>query len=251
MDKNKAVPQWQQATPGRLICLNQVHVWRASIDLTEVAIQKLLQILSADEVEKANRFHFQKDKKRFIAARGILRQILGGYTGTSPDKLRFNYTANGKPVLATNTDTDTLKFNLSHSGSFALYGFSLHQNIGIDIECIRHDISAVQIAQKFFSKKEISLLGQVDNDKFHQLFFQLWTRKEAILKANGEGISSSMEKIDVSLINGRGLSAVTLPSDESEGMRWYVQDLFPDHGFSGAIAVEEGLTEIYYLHYSR
>lgn len=247
MDKNKAVPQWKQATPGELICLNQVHVWRACIDLPEVEMQKLLQILSADEVEKANLFHFEKDKNRFIAARGILREIIAGYSGISPHILRFKYTPKGKPELATNTDADALKFNLSHSGSFALYAFSLHQNIGIDIECIRHEVAAQQIAQKFFSKNEIRLLENIDKNKFHEVFFQYWTRKEALLKANGEGISFPMEQVDVSLIDGSGLSMVTLPGDGKENINLHAQDLFPGAGYAAALAVENGRSEICFL----
>ena len=230
--------QWSRAISKELISSNEVHVWRVLLDLTNCQRESLLGILSADEVERAGRFHFERDQKRFIMARGILRQLLGQYLGKSPNALQFEYTANGKPVVATNADYDNLCFNLSHSGEYAVYAFSRGCNIGIDIEFIRNDIAIEQIAQHYFAPNEISSLKQINENKRSELFFQYWTRKEAFLKATGTGISFSMESFDVSLISGNAWSPITLPGDKGKSLNWHVQDLFPGSGYAAAIVVE-------------
>ena len=232
--------QWRRATTKELIHSNEVHVWRVFLDLTTVQIESLTGILSTDELTRAGRFHFEKDQKRFITARGMLRQILGGYLGRPPHELRFEYTTYGKPVLATNAGYDTLRFNLSHSDEFALYAVTRGRNIGIDIERIRDDIDVEQIARRYFSQGEISSLERIHKDKRSEVFFQYWTRKEAFIKATGEGISFPMEQCDVSLISGRGLSPITVLGDNRENPCWYGQDLFPGRGYAAAIAVEGG-----------
>jgi 4'-phosphopantetheinyl transferase len=231
---------WRPAIPGELIGSNEVHVWRVFLDLTILQSESLPGILSSDELARAGQFRFERDQNRFIVARGMLRKILGHYLGMNPHKLRFEYTPNGKPILATNAGYNTLHFNLSHSNAFALIAVTRGRNIGIDIEHIRDDVDAGQIARRFFSQEEISALERIHKDKQSEVFFQYWTRKEAFLKAMGDGVSFPMEQCDVSLINGRVLSPVRLLGDHRKSSGWYGQDLFPGHGYAAAIAVEGG-----------
>jgi len=230
--------QWHHSVPGKLINSNEVHVWRVLLDVTPVEFEILLGFLSVDELTRAGRFHFERDQKRFIVARGILRKILGHYLKKNPDDIRFEYTSHGKPILAPGVDKEKICFNLSHSGAFALYAVTQRKKIGIDIEGIRDDIEIDQIARKFFSQNEIDSLEKIDINKRSGLFYQYWTRKEAFLKAGGEGISFPMEKCDVSLISGRVLSPVTVQDNNSEISSLQVQDLFPGNGYAAAIAVE-------------
>jgi 4'-phosphopantetheinyl transferase len=242
--------QWRQAAPGELINSNEVHVWRVFLDVPTVEFESLLGFLSVDELARAERFHFERDQKRFIAARGILRKILGNYLNKHPGKICFEYSSHGKPMLAHNHGDDNLCFNLSHSCAFALYAVTLSKNIGIDIESIRDNVSIEQVAQQFFSQNEISSLEKIDINKRSGLFFQYWTRKEAFLKARGEGISFPMEQCDVSLISGSVLSPVTLQDNNSKTSSLYVQDLFPGNGYAAAIAIEDSDCNISCLHYS-
>lgn len=232
--------QWCRTIPRELIYPNEVHVWRVFLDLTPLEIESLLEILSADELERVGRLRFERDQKRFIVARGILRKILGRYVKINPRNLCFEYTAHGKPVLATNAGYDTLRFNLSHSDAFALYAVTRDRNIGIDIERVRYDIDVEQIARGYFSQDEIRSLKRIHKNKRCEVFFKYWTRKEAFIKATGQGISFPMEQCDVSLISGGGLSPITLPNDNREDPCWYGQDLFPGPGYAAAIAVEGG-----------
>ena len=234
---NSGETQWLHAVPGKMMNADEVHVWRACLDVTTVEFEMLLSFLSDDETARAGRFHFEKDRKRFIAARGILRKMLGSYLNRPPGKICFEHSAHGKPMLAPGHSNDRICFNLSHSGSLALYAVTRNKNIGIDIESIRNDVSLERVAQQFFSQNEISWLGKVDISKRSELFFQYWTRKEAVLKAIGKGLSFPMEQCDVSLLNGKVWSPVIL-KDGNESPGLYVQDLFPSDGYVAAVAIE-------------
>jgi 4'-phosphopantetheinyl transferase len=242
--------QWLQSIPGELINSTAVHVWRVPLDVSAVQFESLLGFLSADELAKAGRFHFERDQKRFIVARGILRKILGHYLKENPNEILFEYTAHGKPVLASESRGDTPSFNLTHSDTLALYAITRAQKIGIDIERIRNDIDVDQIAQRFFSQNEISSLNQIHKNKRSEIFFQYWTRKEAFLKAIGEGISFPMEQCDVSLTSGSILSPIILSGNKGESSRWHVQDLIPGEGYAAAIAVDRGDCNISCWNYS-
>lgn len=228
---------WQPAIPGSLIDPNEVHVWRAFLDLNKAPKEHLLGTLSADELSKASRFRFEKDQRRFIEVRGILRQILGAYLQKKPHTLQFNYGNNGKPFLANN---DTLQFNLSHSGNMALYAFAYNRNIGIDLEWIQQDIAIEEVANRFFSEPEIVSMQQLAEPKRNELFFQYWTRKEALIKATGVGLSFPVETLDVSGVNGSTLAPILLPGDEGKVPKWYVQDLLPGKTYAAAIVIEGG-----------
>jgi len=230
---------WNRAIPWESLSSNEVHVWREFLDLSTHQNKHLLGILSPDELERAGRLHFERDQKQFIAARGILRIILGHYLDENPNNIHFEYTSKGKPVLSTNPAYDTLCFNLSHSGALALYAVTRGRNIGIDIERVRDDVAGKEIARKFFSQGEISSLERVQKEMRNEVFFRYWTRKEALLKAMGEGISFPMEQFDVSIIDGDVLSPIIFPGDKTGNPRWYVQDLFPGCGYAAAIAIEQ------------
>ncbi len=242
--------QLRHAVPGKLISLSEVHVWRVFLDVTTVEFENLLGFLSVDELARSGRFHFERDQKRFISARGMLRKILGSYLNKHPGKICFVYSSHGKPMLTDNPGDDSICFNLSHSGAFALYAITLRKKIGIDIESIRDDVSVGQVAQQFYSKNEVSSLEKIDINKRPGLFFKYWTRKEAFLKALGKGISFPMEHCDVSLINGSILSPVTVRDNNSVISNLYVQDLFPGNGYAAAIAIEGCDVNISCLHYS-
>lgn len=241
---------WSSAKQKELICSKEVHVWRVWLDLNTIQSKSLAGILSVDELARAARFRFEIDQKRFMVARGMLRKILGHYLGEHPQKIRFDYTSYGKPMLKTNCGQNALCFNLSHTDDFALYAFSLGGNIGIDMERIRDDIEIAQIAQRFFSLGEISSLERMDENKREALFFQYWARKEAVIKAMGLGVSFPLEQLDVSLISGKVLAPITLLDDPGASSHWYVQDLFPAHGYAAAIAVELDDCDVSFWDYS-
>jgi 4'-phosphopantetheinyl transferase len=159
--------------------------------------------LSPDELDRAAKFHFLRDSQRFIAARGILRNILSRYIGQSPETIRFSYGPFGKPRLAPSCAADGLRFNLSHAGNIALYAVALNREIGVDLERIDPSFLEDRIEEKFFSRNEIVELRSLPVDARPRAFFNCWTRKEAYVKALGGGLQTSLQSFDVSLAPGK------------------------------------------------
>src|SRR5439155_22463572 len=180
------------------VTCNEVHVWRATLDLPRSRVQSLEQTLAADERTRAEQFHFQKDRMHFIVARGLLRAILGRYLATNPCTLRFCYSQYGKPTLAREAGSDaSLCFNVTHSHGLALYAITRNRALGIDLEHIRMDVAYEPIAEHFFSPYEVRMLRTVPPHLRSAAFFSCWTRKEAYLKARGLGLSLPLSQFDV------------------------------------------------------
>ena len=220
--------------PTRLMLeVYQVDVWRADLELGPQELYRLQQTLSPDELDRIARLHFPKDQQRFIAARGILRDILARYLGRSPAELHFSYTSFGKPSLASDCAADSLRFNLSHSGSIALYAVTRQREVGIDLERIEPRFAADDIAEKFFSRNEIAAFHFLPASARLRAFFNCWTRKEAYVKARGAGLQIPLESFDVSLAPDEPAAFL------SEGeFGWSLRALPLDPEYAAAVAVE-------------
>ncbi len=236
---------WQ--TPAQLPSLKdkQVHIWRANLSLSTPEIEQLTTLLSTDEIARADKFRFVHHRSRFIAARGILRQLLGNYLTTSPHSLTFTYSDRGKPQLATDI---SLQFNLSHSEEYALFGFTLNHLIGVDIEYQRAMPDALKIAQRFFSAREYQMLAAVSLEQQPKLFFQLWTAKEAYLKGTGTGLSGSLSSVEICLDQRESLYLSTIKQDKI--MNWSLYSCNPATDYAGAIAINAQIStqDINYWH---
>jgi 4'-phosphopantetheinyl transferase len=225
--------------PGSLkAARDEVHVWLLALDQSPSHVRSLLPILSEDELNRANRFHFQKDHDHYVVGRGTLRMILGRYLGTEPDRLRFSYTYYGKPALEKEFEGESLRFNLSHSHGLALLAVTRDRELGVDIEWIRAGIVDEQIAERFFSEKEVGVLRGLPRDLQDQAFFNCWTRKEAYIKAKGEGLSMPLAIFDVTLVPGEPAALLETRGDPPEAARWSLRELITAPGFAAAIAVE-------------
>src|SRR5437588_9126981 len=177
--------EWTSPLEPLILGCDEVHIWRATLDLPPSDVQALEQILAADERSRANKFHFQKDRTHFVVARGILRAILGRYLSRDPRTLHFCYSQYGKPSLFSEGCSDPLFFNVSHSHGMALYAITRNFNIGVDIEYMRMDIECELIAVRFFSPSEAKMLLTVHKGARHEAFFNCWTRKEAYINGRG------------------------------------------------------------------
>ncbi|MFQ5794197.1 MAG: 4'-phosphopantetheinyl transferase family protein [Candidatus Bipolaricaulia bacterium] len=225
--------------PANLALSNDdIHVWRASLDLTASRVQSLQHTLTPDELDRAERFYFQKDREHFIVARGLLRAILGRYLNVEPSQPRFCYSPYGKPTLVTTSGKNTLSFNVSHSYGLALYAVTHGRKIGIDLERIRADFACEQIAERFFSPQENVVLRALPASMKHEAFFTCWTRKEAYVKAKSEGLSLPLDQFDVSLAPGEPAALLSTNWDPQEASRWSLQALTPGPGYVAALAVE-------------
>jgi 4'-phosphopantetheinyl transferase len=233
-----AATRW--ATPPRdwSVAEEEVHVWRAHIDESPHVIQPLRAVLSPDEHEKAGRFHFDIDRRRFVTGRGALRMLLAHCLGTKPAKLRFGVSAFGKPHLAEEFAGAPLHFNVSHSGDVVLIALALHRALGIDVEHMRPDIEAVGIAERFFSAAERRALATLDPREQRDAFYACWTRKEAYIKATGDGLSLPLDQFDVTLLPGEPARLVATRPDPGEAGRWTLMELDVGDGYKAALAVE-------------
>ena len=231
-------PEWKTAPPGLALGSGAVHIWRVELARAPGRVEELSKILSPDEEKRAARFHFQKDREHYTVARASLRLILARYRDMRPGDFRFSYSAYGKPSLISSGAADDLRFNLSHSGHLALVGLTFGRDIGIDIERVREDFAGKEIAERFFSSREVACLLSLPEDGQVQAFFNCWTRKEAYIKARGEGLSMPLDKFDVAFAPGEAAALLDTRIDPREVDRWSLHDLAIDAGFAAALAVE-------------
>ena len=231
-------PLWSLAPNDLTVADHEVHVWRAQLELPSSQVQRLRGILTDDELDRANRFFFEIDRQRFIAARGTLRSILSHYITIFPGDLRFYYNQYGKPFLAPEFNSYLLKFNLSHSGSMALYAITRNMEIGVDVERVRSDFEYEEIAKRFFSANEVSILRTIPTEKKLEAFYIYWTRKEAYIKAHGEGLSLPLDSFDVSFAPWEPPMLLITKGEPQYHSLWTLLDLKPGLGCTGALAVK-------------
>ncbi|MEP6707251.1 MAG: 4'-phosphopantetheinyl transferase superfamily protein [Pyrinomonadaceae bacterium] len=171
-------------------------------------------------------------------ARGILRRLLGRYLEMEPDRLRFSYGPHGRPALVEPDVGRGLCFNLSHSNGLALYAFTRHREIGIDIERVRPEMVNEQIAERFFAPEEVTSLRALRSDIQLEAFFHCWTRKEAFIKAGGEGLSLPLDRFVVSLRPGEPAAILSIEGDAETAALWSLREIRPGTGYVAALAVK-------------
>jgi 4'-phosphopantetheinyl transferase len=212
-----------------------IHIWALPLDFAPNELADCSRVLNAEEKERAARFHFQVHRNRFVAGRGSLRLILSRYLQIEPVEIEFCYSPQGKPFLARASDAAPLHFNLAHSDELALLAFARSGSVGVDVERIRPLRDAAQLVERFFSRRESELFQKLPDDQKPAAFFNLWTRKEALLKGTGEGIAHSLNRIEVSFLPGE--SAAVLPGSAMPQIaEWTLNDLRPAVGFAAALA---------------
>lgn len=200
-----------------------------------------MRLLDPDEVSRANRFYFEKDRKHFAVARGFLRSLLGRYLDADPKQLQFNYGEYGKPSLP---GAGRLRFNVSHSHGLALYALTEGRDIGVDVEYVRADFTSDEIARRFFSPFEVESLCGLPAEERVASFFRCWTRKEAYIKATGLGLSQPLDGFDVTLRPGE--RAALLRTEAGSPENWSMANVEVGPGYAGAVAVEGLISKIAY-----
>jgi 4'-phosphopantetheinyl transferase len=242
---------------------NDVHLWQAELDRLSAHVQRLEHTLAPDELARANRFHFPQDRARFVVTRGALREILGQYLGLTPEQVRFGYGPVGKPVLAVGGGAGeresgrageqgnggagergnggvevSLEFNLAHSGRLALFAVARGRRVGVDVEQIRPNVACEKLAVRFFAPEEQAQLLALPADLRIEAFFACWTRKEAFVKARGEGLALGLDQFAVSVAPGEPAVLLRAAFDPDEASRWTILALSPAPGYTAALAVE-------------
>lgn len=213
----------------------EVELWVWSLDVDEAERGRFYAYLSEDEVARALRFVFDRDRQRYIVARGRTREILARVLGVTAAALRFSYSSHGKPSLS--AVGAPLHFNLSHSDGLAALGVSHTRDLGVDVE---HERPLKEdIAERFFSRGEVAALRALPESEQLAAFYRCWTRKEAVVKAIGEGLSRPLDSFDVTL--DAGAARLLRMDGEPDGPEaWQLAHFAPAPGFAGAVACRTG-----------
>ncbi|MGO9645346.1 MAG: 4'-phosphopantetheinyl transferase family protein [Candidatus Bathyarchaeia archaeon] len=229
---------WSELPEGGVLSENDVHLWYSSLDLDASSLQRLGSTLDVDERERAEGYCFERERVRFVAARGLLRRILGHYSGVEASELRFCYSSRGKPSLVERFGGDRIQFNLAHSSGYALYAVILDRKIGVDLERVVPVVGLEQIVNRYFSDREKAALHALAGNEQREAFFRIWTAKEAYLKACGEGLTYPLNKIDTPADPRESLCSLKIKGDR-KGSRWSLEQLRPAPSFIAALVIED------------
>jgi len=232
---NIAVREWQHQArqPLGVLDSDSIHIWQWRHEAAFAQNDDTYGPLSPDERARAARFLAERPRREYVATRSTLRQILGQYLNAPPERLGFRYSERGKPSLV---DDPKISFNVSHSGDLSVLAVTCGRDIGVDVEWVRADVEAAALAARFFSRHERERLLRLHGGEITQAFFRCWTRKEAYIKARGDGLSLALDSFDVSLDPGAASALLHTRPDPEEARKWVVRDLGLPVGFAAAVA---------------
>ena len=227
---------WNPAPDELMLKPHEVDVWKAALDVSRDRIARFVETLAQDERDRASRFHFEKGRENYVAARGILRELLGKYLGVAPDAVQLEYTSHGKPLLASAHASD-LRFNLAHSSDMVLLAFVRAARIGIDVERCRPNFDGQRIADRFFTEAESSKLRAAHESERVRAFTRQWTRKESFIKAHGEGLSYPLNAFAV-IEDDNGALRIAVNDAPVGASPWHIRDLDIGDDYAAAVTVE-------------
>jgi 4'-phosphopantetheinyl transferase len=225
------IPAWPTVADAPPLARGDVHLWCWSLDATEHELAAARTLLSVDERARADRFVFERDRRRYVVAHARMRELLARYLRRPPASLEFRAGEHGKPDLV---DGGGLRFNLSHSNDLALLAVGVTNDLGVDVERIRR--MPDNLAERFFAEEECRALAALRGDVRMSGFFSCWTRKEALLKGIGTGLSGGLDSFAVSLLGDGPARIVASRGAETDG--WRLEHLEPAEGYVGALAVQ-------------
>lgn len=227
---------WKCGPKDPSIWPNEVHVWRARLDVAWSWTMD--EALTLEDRARADRFRFESDRRKFCVARSSLRTILGRYLKIKPGRLQMETGEYGKPFFKNRRETLGLRFNLSHSNQLALIAVTRDREVGVDIEYMRGDFVTDEVATHFFSPAEVAQFQTVPGELKTRSFFNCWTRKEAYIKARGEGMYCPLDQFDVSLMPGERARLLASRVDSGESNRWSFEELHPGAEYAATVAFE-------------
>lgn len=217
---------------------DEVHIWQTRLDLSCDRIEAFREILSINEQQRADRFNFDRDRKRHIIARGLLRLVVARLSNTSPELLNITSASHGKPHLLCDVRQPRIEFNISHSGKLIYFVIANSRKVGIDVEKVRNDFPVEMIARDAFSTIEFDELMALDPTLRLDSFFTCWTRKEALFKAKGEGLSALSSRCGKSLFGQLPMPVSFANLEANPGANWTLLDLQVDTGYKAAVVFE-------------
>jgi len=210
-----------------------LHIWAIELQDADSIVAACHSLLSDEEKARAARFYQEQHRRKYTLAHGVLRTLLGSYLGASPAAIQFRFGHARKPFLAGNA---TLQFNLSDSGDLALIGFAHACDLGVDVEFMKRMTDMESIARRFFSPEECSELLSLDLAERTDAFFRCWTRKEAYLKALGDGLAAPLDGFQVTLRPDQEPRLVRTTLAGGKTSHWHLHHLVPAQDYLGAAA---------------
>jgi 4'-phosphopantetheinyl transferase len=216
--------------------LNDVHLWRVRLVCDEPTLRSLESVLAPAERQRADHFHYPRDRRRYVVGRGRLRLLLGEYLSRTPSEISIETTTLGKPSVA-DQPSEGLRFNLAHSEELALIAIAKGREIGVDVERERPEVDCVELAKRFFAPEELAALAASPPAERHTVFYRCWTRKEAYIKAIGLGMQIPLDSFAVTA-ESDSAALIHTTHDPSQIRKWELRSLFPMSGFAAAVAVE-------------
>jgi len=235
------VTTWKQQETVPQLFDNHIHIWRVDVSDFISRVGELAPILSAKEKTKSERFHFEKDCNNYIVSQACLRLLLGTYLNIPPNAVELCEGAHGKPYLK---QADGFQFNLSNSHGCVIYAFTLNCEIGIDTEYSPRTVEFHELATRFFTKSEANQLLKLKDGALRLAFFNVWTRKEAFIKAIGEGLSFPLKNFEVSVNDPARIVAIN--GDELEAKEWFMQAFEPEEDYVAAVTVKNKINLVSY-----
>jgi 4'-phosphopantetheinyl transferase len=229
---------WRNPPASSSLCPGQVHLWRVSLDQPQALVQQASSLLSIDEKARATKYRFARDRNRYIVGRAALRSIAGRYLHLPPRQPLFFYTEYGKPFLAPDTNPSDIRFNLAHAQEVAVIALTTGREVGLDLEFVKPIPDAAQIAALFFSHEENRELLTLPLGQRQDAFYRCWTRKEAYVKAIGEGLSHPLDRFQVSLAPNIPARLISVEGSPQEIARWEMISFDPAPGYIAALVVE-------------
>jgi 4'-phosphopantetheinyl transferase len=235
---------WPEGPASPTLLPGEIHVWQASISGGTEARERLAPHLSTAELERESRFRFDRDATRYAIARGLLRVLLARYCEAPPAELQILESSHGRPGLAAGTAPPGFDFNLSHSRNLAVFAFSHDARVGVDIEWITPLSDMQNLVALNFSQRERESWHSLDVGDRERAFFDCWTRKEAFVKAIGEGLSHPLDSFDVTLGPSEAPVLQRMAAAPDEQDRWSLRALDPEPGYASALAVKAAALEL-------
>ena len=230
--------EWRAPGGELSLGLEEAHVWRLSLTLLD-RVQQMEQLLDEEERIRAGRFRFERDRRRYTLTRGMLRTLLGRYLNCDPVALRISYSARGKPFVDAPQNSLNVRFNVSHAGDLALLAFCREREIGVDIESRKRLKDWQSIAERIFSSSEKRELGSLPASLRTAAFYNGWTRKEAYLKATGEGLVDRLNEIEVAVSPLAPASLRAIHGDTESASKWWLCALEPAEDYAAALVIQE------------
>jgi 4'-phosphopantetheinyl transferase len=233
---------WKAGPIQPAIWQNEVHIWRARLDVAWS--WTFDEALTLEDRTRADRFKFESDRRKFCAARASLRLILSRYLGVKPGRIPLETGEFGKPFVADKSVAQGLRFNVSHSHQLALISITRDREVGVDIEFMRSDFVTDEVATHFFSPAEVEEFRSVPPTQRTRAFFNVWTRKEAYIKARGEGLYCPLDQFDVSVAPNRPAMLMESRVDADDAQRWIFNDIHAGDRYAATVAVEKSFSRL-------